>query len=124
MCSLDDDWGDMTFPVYLPVSVSARHKKQTPLPLRATGLSLRVSQCCFGAGSAPVVSAAAAATAPIVPGAGVVDAEIATAHVAVAGLVPIAVFGRWDYGAFTSAAIQEVMGQLFARNYTGAHCET
>jgi hypothetical protein len=70
---------------------------------------------------APVVSAAAAAeTAAIVPGAGVVRAEVGAAHVAVAGAGLSRIRGRY-HTAVAPAAIQEMMRQFLTGNHARAH---
>src|SRR5882724_6367610 len=70
-------------------------------------------------GLAPVV-AAATASAAIVPGSGIVRAEVGTAHVAIAGAV-LGGLGRGYDTAFVPAAVQEVMRQFLAGHDAGAH---
>src|SRR6202166_1111235 len=65
------------------------------------------------------VAAAAATTAVIPAGAGVVHAEVGAAHVAVTR-ARLTRLSRGDNPAATTA-IQEVMGHLFAGNHAGAH---
>jgi hypothetical protein len=71
----------------------------------------------------PIVAATATATAPttagVVPAAGIIDAEVRTAHVAVAGLLPFAgVRRRYHAAALAVAAVQEVMREFLAGYHT------
>src|SRR5258707_527320 len=70
-------------------------------------------------GLAPVV-AAAATSAAIVPGTGIIRAEVRTAHVAIAG-AGLGGLGRWYDATLVSAAVQEVMRQFLAGHDAGTH---
>src|SRR5580692_1853020 len=72
-------------------------------------------------GLAPIVSAATASAA-IVPGTGIVRAEVVTAHIAVAG-AGLGGLGRRYDAALAMAAVQEVMRQFLACDDARAHCQ-
>src|SRR5260370_33474423 len=74
-------------------------------------------------GLRPIVAAATTA-AGVVPAAAIIDAEIRTAHVAVAGLLPLAgVRRRYHTAALAVAAVQEVMRHFLPGHHTRTHRE-